>query len=305
MLSSASAREALLEHTFSVYWRHLGWWLTLAAPIALSAGVARLLVDRAVRAVLPVDASPVALRAAALMPIVAAVAWVAAGVIAGQALTLRAEREDDGRWPSIGSILAALLPRFPGALATTVLILVSAAAIGAVTLGVAAALAAAPMTLLPRWGMSDGSARSISLLLLLPLLVAGAAPVLWFLARHMPAIALSALTPRSSLAALAESRAATKGRVWTVLGLVIVTQCASNVVVLLSRMAGSLGTLLIAPERFRPIFGEGPLRSADGAIVQLGATLAATFVMLPLMLLPFAVLVVEWSRGATATDPNS
>ena len=80
------------------------------------------------------------------------------------------------------------------------------------------------------------------------------------------------------------------------LGLLLVTVVASNVFVLLCRAAGSLATLLLAPDHFRPIFGEGPLGSGAGAGVQLGATLAATFVTLPLMLLPLAVLS-EWMRG--------
>ena len=298
MPTPASTREALLEQTFTLYWRHLGWWLALTTPIAASAGAVYLIVDQAVRALSSDDASPLVVRAVAVMPGVTAAAWLLAGVSAGQALALRAARESADRWPALGSVLAALAPRFLAALATAVLVLVSAAAIGVLSLGSAAALAAAPMTFLPRWGVSGGSARSISLLLLLPLLVAGAAPILWYLARHTPAIALGALGALSPRTALRTARAATTRRAWAVLGLVIVTQCASNVVVLLSRMAGSLGTLLVAPDRFRPIFGEGPLRSADGAIVQLGATLAATFVMLPLMLLPFAVVALAWQDDA-------
>jgi hypothetical protein len=72
-----------------------------------------------------------------------------------------------------------------------------------------------------------------------------------------------------------------------------VTSLASQAIVLLTRAAGSLLTLLIAPERFRPIFGEGPLRSAAGAEVQLGATLLATFLTLPLVLLPLSVLCLH------------
>jgi hypothetical protein len=291
----ASAREALLEQTFTLYWRRLGWWLKLVAPLAISAAAVYWLVDRAAQTVLPAHTPPWTARAAVIAPRFAAAAWLLAGVSAGQALALRAARDAGQAWPSLGSVLGALAPRFPRALATTMLVLVSAAAIGVLSIGAAAALAAAPMTLLPRWGVSDGSARSLSLLVLLPLLVAGVAPVLWFLSRSLPAIAVGAIASLSPVAALRASRAATRRRVWAVLGLVIVTQCASNVVVLLSRMAGSLGTLLVAPDLFRPIFGEGPLRSADGAVVQLAATLAATAVMLPLMLLPFAVVAVAWT----------
>jgi hypothetical protein len=292
----ASTREALLERTFALYWRHLGWWLALLAPLAVSAGLIHLVVDRAAAMLPPAEGAPALARALTVMPAVAAAAWLLAGAIGGQALALRAEHAAAGRWPSLGAVLATLAPRFLATLATTVLVVVSAAAIGVVSLGAAAAVAAAPMTLLPRWGVSDGSARSISLLLLLPLIVTGAAPVLWYLARHTIAIAISALEPRAPWAALRAARETTRGRVWAVLGLVIVTQCAGNVLVLLSRMVGSLATLLVAPDRFRPLFGEGPLRSADGAIVQLGATLAASFVMLPLMLLPFAVVTLAWRK---------
>jgi hypothetical protein len=292
----ASHREALLERTFALYWRHLGWWLLLVAPIAASAGAAWLIVDRALAALLPVDTPGPIVAAVAVMPEMAGAAWLLAGVIGGQAIALHAAASPGGRWPTLGAVLSRLSSRFPATLAAAVLVIVHVAAIGAAGAGIAAALAAAPLTLLPRWGVSDGTARSLSLLVLLPLLVAGVTPVLWWLGRHAIAIAMCALEPISPWAALRAARRVTKGRVWAVLGLVIVTQCASNVLVLLSRMAGSLATLLVAPDRFRPIFGEGPLRSADGAIVQLGATLTAAIVMLPLMLLPFAVVTLAW-RG--------
>jgi hypothetical protein len=298
----ASQREALLERTFAFYWRHLGWWLALVAPVVASAGAVWLLVDRALAALLPPDGPRPIVAAVAVMPHIAAAAWLLAGAIGGQAIALReGERHT---WPALGDVLAQLASRFAATLAAAVLVIVHVAAIGAVGVGAAAALASAPMTLLPRWGVSEGAARSITLLLLLPLLVAGAAPVFWWLARHAIAIALCALEPISPWAALRAARDTTRGRVWAVLGLVIVTQCASNVLVLFSRMAGSLATLLVAPDRFRPIFGEGPLRSADGAIVQLGATLAATFVLLPLMLLPFAVVTVAWRNSGEPRPPR-
>lgn len=294
MPTPASQREALLERTFALYWRHLGWWLLLVAPVAASAAAVWLVVDRALAALIPATAPGPIVAAVAVMPEMAGAAWLLAGVIGGQAIALDLAASAEGRWPTSGAVLGRLAARFPATLATAVLVIVHVAAIGAAGAGVAAALAAAPVTLLPRWGVSDGAARSLSLLVLLPLLIAGAIPVLWWLGRNAIAIALCALEPVSPWAALRTARRATKGRVWAVLGLVIVTQCASNVLVLLSRMTGSLATLLVAPDRFRPIFGEGPLRSADGASVQLGATLAATFVMLPLMLLPFAVVALVW-----------
>ena len=271
----------------------------LVAPVALSAGAVSLLVNRALAALLPPDGLGPVIAAVAVMPEMAAAAWLLAGVIGGQAIALDAAASTSDRWPSLGAVFTRLAAGFPATFATAVVVIVHVAAIGAAGVGAAAALAAAPMTLLPRWGVSDGTARSLTLLVLLPLLVAGAAPLLWWLGRHAIAIAICPLEQLSPWAALRAARQTTKGRVWAVLGLVIVTQCASSVLVLLSRMTGSLATLLVAPDRFRPIFGEGPLRSPDGALVQLGATLAATFVMLPLMLLPFAVVAVAWRAGSS------
>jgi hypothetical protein len=294
--SSSRSREALLERTFSLYWQHLPWWLALLAPVAASAGVVHVGLAGAVAALADAPA-PIAAAARAI-PAVAAAAWLLAGAIGAQAIALR-EVQTNASWPTLGRVFRRLTPRFLPTLAVSMLVIVHLLALIALGGGAAAGLAALPLTLLPRWGVSDGTARSIALLVLLPLLVAGVVPALWWFGRHAIAIPIQTLAPRSAWSALRTARQATRGRVGAVLGLVIVTQCAGNVLVLLSRMAGSLATLLVAPDRFRPIFGEGPLRSADGAIVQLGATLVATFVVLPLMLLPFSIIWSAWVAERT------
>jgi hypothetical protein len=294
----SSSREALLEQTFSLFWRHLGWWILLLTPSAVSAVAVYVLMERAREVLLPDAPAPV-IAATTVMPEIAALAWLLGGAIGSQVIALRAAalRGGAAAWPSIGDVLGQLAPRFAPVVATSVLVTVHVAAIGAVGAGVAAALAALPLSVLPGWGVSDGTARSIALLVLLPLLVTGAIPTFWWFGRHAIAIPVAALEHVSPWAALRAARQATRGRLGSVLGLFIVTSVFSNVFVLLSRMAGSLGTLLVAPDLFRPIFGEGPLKSADGAIVQLGATLLATFVTLPLMLLPFAVLCLALRTG--------
>jgi hypothetical protein len=305
----SSSREALLEQTFSLFWRHLGWWILLLTPSAVSAVAVYVLMERAREVLLPDAPAPV-IAATTVMPEIAALAWLLGGAIGSQVIALRAAAlrsaalgGDAGAWPSITDVFGQLAPRLAAVVATSVLVTVHVAAIGALGAGVAAALAALPLSVLPRWGVSDGTARSIALLVLLPLLVAGAIPTFWWFGRHALAIPVAALEHVSPWAALRAARHATRGRLGSVLGLFIVTSVFSNVFVLLSRMVGSLGTLLVAPDRFRPIFGEGPLKSADGAIVQLGATLLAAFVTLPLMLLPFGVLTMAFysqtqSRGA-------
>jgi hypothetical protein len=304
----SSSREALLEQTFSLFWRHLGWWILLLTPSAVSAVAVYVLLERAREVLLP-DAPAAVIAATTVMPEIAALAWLLGGAIGSQVIALRAAARrsaalgaagpggDAGAWPSIGDVLGQLAPRFAAVVATSVLVTVHVAAIGALGAGVAAALAALPLSVFPRWGVSDGTARSIALLVLLPLLVAGAIPTFWWFGRHAIAIPVAALEHVSPWAALRAARHATRGRLGSVLGLFIVTSVFSNVFVLLSRMIGSLGTLLVAPDLFRPIFGEGPLKSADGAIVQLAATLLAAFVTLPLMLLPFAVLCLALRDG--------
>jgi hypothetical protein len=90
-----------------------------------------------------------------------------------------------------------------------------------------------------------------------------------------------------------------------VLGLLIVTVLANSILVILSRAAGSLVTLLFWREQFRPIFGEGPLdatATAAGGWVQLGATLFASVLTVPLVLLPLAVFAVELTRHDRTHD---
>jgi hypothetical protein len=309
------SRDALFERTFTLFWRHLALWMSVLVPAAASGAAVYWAVGRLVAGVLPGDPAPHVEAAAVVMPRLAAAAWIVAGMVAAQAIALRAAARGEhwlGTPPAGPTALAALLarvgPRFVGTLAATILVIVHVAVLGALGAGAAAALASLPLDLLPKLGASAGTARSISVLVLLPLLVAGSVPGVWWLSRHVLAIPLQALEGGSPWASLRAARAATRGRVGTVLGLLVVTALAGNIVILLARAAGSLGTLVAAPDHFRPIVGEGPLRSAAGSGVQLGATLAATFVALPLMLLPLAVLALALqdpvSSGADAAPPR-
>jgi len=278
-------REALLERTFTLYWRHLWWWMRLLVPLALTAGVVYGLLAPALAHVLPANVPQALAVAATVIPRVAAVTWLIAGLAGAQALALR-----DRTLPPLSRVAAVLVPRFAGIYAATTLVAVEVAALGALGAGLAAGLASLPLRMLPSMGAGDLTARSISLLVLLPLLVLGAVPAVWWLVRHVLAIPFQALDGGSPWASLRAARASSRGHVGAILGLLVVTAVASNVLVLVCRAAGSLATLLVAPGLFRPIFGEGPLRSAAGADVQRGATLLATLVMLPLMLLPLAVI---------------
>jgi hypothetical protein len=303
--TSSSSREALLEHTFALYWRHLTLWMGVLLPVAVTAASVYWLAGRAVAALMPAGVPPQVAAAVTVMPRLAAALWLLAGVVGAQVIALRDLASATNRMPPLLDILRRLLPRFAGTLATSTLVIVHVAALGALGAAVGAGLAGMPLSILPRFGASQGTSRSVALLLLLPLLVAGVLPAVWWLGRHAVAIPLQTLEGGSPWATLRTARAMTRGRIGSVLGLFIVTSVANSVLVLLCRAAGSLVTLLVAPDRFRPIFGEGPLRSTAGAGVQLAATLVATFVTLPLVLLPFAVLCL-WLRdeaSATAAKP--
>ena len=205
--------------------------------------------------------------------------------------------DDSAVLPPLRDVLVRLARRFAGTLATTVVVLVHVAALGALGAGAAAGLAWLPLGAAAALGASDGN-RAID----------GAARAA-AAARGRPragAVVAGPARARDSVHAPSTDdrrgrrsgghATPTRGRVGSVLGLLVVTTVASSVLVLLCRAAGSLATLLVAPDRFRPIFGEGPLRSGAGAGVQLGATLAATFVTLPLVLLPLAVIAVSLHR---------
>ncbi len=268
-----STRERALERTFMLYRRHFGLWLSLLAPVAMSAAFIWVALQRALAGASAGHPDAVG-RAVAAIPHVAAGVWLVAGGCGGQAIALvRIERGDDVHaW----SILPPLARRSLHLLAVATLMFVGVTALGLLGIGLAGALAHIPLIALPAAGASATTAKSVSLLVLLPMLVAGVVPALWWFGRHVVALPLVAVVAMPARAALTHARRVSRGHVGTILGLFIVTALASNVVVLLARAVGSLATLLIAPERFRPIFGTGPWEGAAGPEVQLAATLVAT-----------------------------
>ena len=239
------------------------------------------------------SASAAMARAVGVMPAVAATVWLLAAAVGAQALALAGwNGERDGR-PAVVEVWRRLAPRLLGALAASTLVVVHVALLGLLGAAGAAGLAWLPLGVLPRLGVGEATARLLTLLVLLPLLVVGAVPALWWLGRHAMAIPLQVLAGGSAWASLRRARAATRGHAGSLLGLLLVTLLANQAVVLLTRAAGSLLTLIVAPEQFRPIFGEGPLRSTGGASVQIGATLLASLVTLPLVLLPLSVFCLS------------
>jgi hypothetical protein len=295
---AASLRERALERTFSLYTRHLGLWLSLVAPIGLSAGVVWLLVQRALSSV-AIGQSESLTRALAAMPSVAAGVWLVAGVCGGQALALAAfERGEHVR---ARAVLPALLACSARLLAVGLVLLVSTSTLVLLGLGLAGALAHVPLLLLPAAGASATTAKSLALLVLVPSLVASIVPAMWWFGRHVLALPLAAVAPLSAGAALREARRLSRGRLGTILGLFVVTALASNVAVLLARAAGSLVTLIVVPERFRPIFGTGPWKGAAGPEVQLVTTILASLLTLPLVTLTFSV--AAFALVSEARDP--
>jgi hypothetical protein len=184
----------------------------------------------------------------------------------------------------------------------TTLVALIVSVLGLAGLGVAAGLAWLPQWLLPALGASAATAKAISLLVLLPLLVLGSAPAIWAFGRHVLAIPLAAILERPAIAILARGREMARGHTGSILGLFLVASLAGTVAVLLFRLAGSLATLMLAPDYFRPIFGSGPLESDAGLGVQIAMTAAATFLTLPLQLLPFAVFCLELGQPAPAVQ---
>jgi len=279
-------RERALERTFTLYRRHFTLWLSLLAPVALSAALVWVLVHRALSVIGPGQPEAVA-RALATVPHVAAGVWLLAGACGGQALALAALERGDRvhAWTA----LAALVPRSATLVAIASLLLVGVSALGLLGVGLAGALAHLPLILLPAAGASATTAKSLSLLVLLPLLVAGVVPALWCFGRHILALPIGAVVPTSATASLAYARRLSRGHLGMILGLFVVTTLGSHVAVLLARACGSLLMLIVAPERFRPIFGTGPWAGAAGPEVQLAATVAASYLTLPLVTLPFSV----------------
>ncbi|HEY8551809.1 MAG TPA: hypothetical protein VIL35_17760 [Vicinamibacterales bacterium] len=288
---SRPLREIVLEQTLRLYLRHFLLWLALLLPVAATAALLFVIVRAIASAAIGPHPSNAAARAAAGVAWVAAGVWLLAGGIGGQTLALR--MLGDGPDPPVNGILLDLVRRGPRLLAVTALVVLLVAVLGLAGIGLAAAVAWSPLLLLPHLGVSEGTARSIALLLLLPLLVLGSIPAIRAFARNVLAIPFAALGSRSVAATLLVGRRASQGQLITILGLLIVTTLASQVAVLLCRAAASLFTLFFAPGYYRPIFGEGPLDQGAGLVVQVGATLFASFLTLPLQLLPVSVIARE------------
>jgi hypothetical protein len=246
---------------------------------------------------------PETVKAAMAGPWTAVLVWALAGVGGGQICALLVL--DRRAHPGVNMVLLAVLRRAPRLLATASLLVVVIGVAGLVGLAVAAGFIYLPQLALPPLGVSMGTARTLSLLITLPMLVAGTAPAFWALARYALALPLSAIADTSPFAILSLSRRLSRGHGVSIVGLLVVTLLANTVLVLLSRAAGSLVTLLFWREQFRPIFGTGPLDAAAtgaGAWIQLGATIFASVLTAPLVLLPLAVIAVELTRDERHAD---
>jgi hypothetical protein len=303
MASHRSLREVALERTFSLYVSHFALWLALLLPIAATGAVLFLAVRSAITGTIGPGAAPETLQGSLAAAWTAALVWGLAGVGGGQICALLVL--DRRAHPGVNMVLLAVLRRAPRLLAAASLLVVVVGAAGLLGLAVAAGLIYLPQLVLPALGVSTGTARTLSLLITLPMLVAGLAPALWALARYALALPLSAIADTSPFAVLSLSRRLSRGHGVSIVGLVLVTLLANSVVVLLSRAAGSLVTLLFWREQFRPIFGAGPLDAAStgaGAWIQLGATIFANVLTVPLVLLPLAVLAVELTRDERHAD---
>jgi len=303
MASQRSLREVALERTFSLYVTHFALWLALLLPVIATGSVIFLAVRSAIIGSLGPDAAAEMVQGAMAAAWTAALVWWLAGVGGGQICALLVL--DRRASPGVNMVLFAVLRRAPRLLATASLLVVVIGAVGLLGLTVAAGVIYLPQLVLPTLGVSTGTARTLSLLITLPMLVAGMVPALWALARYALALPLSAIAEASPFAVLSLSRRLSRGHGVSVVGLLVVTLLANAVLVLLSRAAGSLVTLLFWREQFRPIFGAGPLDAAAtgaGAWIQLGATIFANVLTLPLVLLPLAVLAVELTREERHAD---
>jgi hypothetical protein len=303
MSSQRSLREVALERTFSLYFNHFALWLALLLPVAATGSLIFLAVRSAIAGTLGPDAAPEIVQGAMAAAWTAAVVWGLAGLGGGQICALLVL--DRRAHPGVNMVLLAVLRRAPRLLATASVLVVVIGAAGLAGLAVAAGLIYLPQLALPAFGVSTGTARTLSLLITLPLLVAGLMPAVWALARFALALPLSAIAETSPFAVLGLSRRLSRGHAVSIVGLLVVTLLANAILVLLSRAGGSLVTLLFWREQFRPIFGTGPLDAAStgaGASIQLGATIFANVLTVPLVLLPLAVLAVELTRDERHAD---
>jgi len=303
MAAHRSLREIALERTFSLYFAHFALWLALLLPVIATGAVLFLTVRTAILGTLGPGVAAETIKAAMAAPWTAVLVWCLAGIGGGQICALLVL--DRRAHPGVNMVLLAVLRRAPRLLATASLFVVVIGTAGLVGLTAAAGLIYLPQLVLPAFGVSTGTARTLSLLITLPMLVAGTVPALWALSRYALALPMSAIADISPFAILGLSRRLSHGHGVSVVGLLVVTLLANSVLVLLSRAAGSLVTLLFWREQFRPIFGAGPLDAAStgaGAWIQLGATLFASVLTAPLILLPLAVIAVELTRDERHAD---
>ena len=303
MAPHRSLREVALERTFSLYFTHFALWLALLLPILATGSLVFLAARSAITGTLGPEASAEIAQASVATAWTAALVWGLAGVGGGQICALLVL--DRRAHPGVNMVLLAVLRRAPRLLATASVLVVVVAAAGLAGLAVAAGLIYLPQLVLPALGVAAGTARTLSLLITLPMLVAGMAPAVWALARYALALPLSAIAETSPFAILSLSRRLSRGHGVSIVGLLLVTLLANSILVLLSRAAGSLVTLLFWREQFRPIFGAGPLDAAStgaGAWIQLGATIFANVLTVPLVVLPLAVLAVELTRDERHAD---
>jgi hypothetical protein len=301
MAAPRSLREVALERTFSLYFKHLVLWLALELPVLATGALIYLAVRGAAIGSLGPGADPDTVRSVLPVAVSAALVWGLAGLAGGQICALLAI--DAGAAPGVNSVLLAVLRRAPRLLATASVVVVLVGGVGVIGLGLAALLIWLPQVILPAMGVAPGTARTLSLLVMLPLLVAGTLPAIWVLGRHALALPLGALAETSPISVVALANRLSRGHAGSILGLLIVTALANSVAVLLCRATAALVTLLVWPSQFRPIFGTGPLDAATtdaGAAILLGATGLATLVTLPLVLLPLSIFAVELTRGREA-----
>ena len=299
MTAQRSLREVALERTFSLYFKHLLLWLALELPVVATGALIFLAVRTAIVGSLGPGADPQLVRSVMPLAVSAALVWGLAGLTGGQICALLAI--DARATPGVNGVLLAALRRAPRLLATASLLVVLVGAAGLIGLGLAALLIWLPQAVLPSMGVAPGTAKTLSLLVMLPLLVAGTLPALWVLGRHAVALPLAAIAETSPFAVVGLANRLSRGHTGSILGLLIVTDLANSVVVLLCRAAAALAMLVFWPSQFRPIFGTGPLDAATtdvGAAILLGATGIATLVTLPLVFLPLSVFAVELTRRA-------
>jgi len=303
MTSPRSLREVALERTFSLYVTHFALWLALLLPVIATGSVIFLAVRSAIAGTLGPDTAVEIVQGSVAAAWTAVLVWGLAGIGGGQICALLVL--DRRASPGVNMVLFAVLRRAPRLLAMASVLVVVIGAIGLAGLAVAAGVIYLPQLVLPALGVSTGTARTLSLLITLPMLVAGLAPAVWAVARYALALPLSAIAEASPFAVLGLSRRLSRGHGVSIVGLLVVTLLANTITVLLSRTAGSLVTLLFWREQFRPLFGAGPLDAAAtgaGAWIQLGATIFANVLTAPLLLLPLSVLAVELTREERHAD---